>query len=415
MHTACKNIVKHRKDYFIAIVVISMAMAALVFLQLLVRELKDGMHRAIERSGFNIVTLKIADFCQHQAPFHFSYLAFYAVKDSLAKKFEKSLTITPIQMQKAALGIAPDALHFKATAVGIESDFFSLRPFELRAGELFNPQQFEQGEPVILISEEIKDKIFGRSERSVLNRLLYLGFDNRVEALRVVGIVEQEPDRRYEKIFSNPVFTGVYVPLFFFKQESFAPISFLTPKIHSLAITDVVVKSKSEMDYNLMHDRLTAHFDQLGVDFSESMVNFTNIKLQRLISASERLGKIFSLITILTETIVLTIIMGIVVRSRQAEIAIRKIEGAANWNVAAMFCGEGIGVALTGWLIGMIIGFALTKFMVPSGDVELSRYALSVFRMGLVISILVGVAATVIPAITSWQARPVEGLKAIKL
>jgi ABC-type antimicrobial peptide transport system permease subunit len=416
IETAIKNIIKHRKDYFIATIIISMAMAALIFLQLLVRELKYGIQCAIDRSGFNIITLNVEDFSDQIESSQFNYLVFHALKDSLADKFENKVAITPIQMKKVTLGTKPDELFFNTTAVGVEQDFFSLRSFELTAGELFRSQQFEQGDAVILITGEIKEKIFGKNERSVLNLPIYLGIENQIKQLRVVGIIKQEQDRRYAKIFTNPVFTGVYVPLFYFKQESFSPLSFLTPKIYTVSISDVVVKpKKNAVDYNTMHDRLISYFNQLGIEFSESMYNFTNIKVQRLIDASEKLSKIFSIITILTEIIVLTIIMVIVVRSRHPEITIRKIEGATNRNVATMFCWEGIGVALIGGLMGIVIGFLLKKIVFQIGNLELSQHALLIFLGGFVLSILVGIAATVIPAIIAWQAKPAEGLKTIKL
>jgi putative ABC transport system permease protein len=415
LNIAIKNIIKHRKDYFIATIIISMAMAALIFLQLLVRELKDGIHRAIDRSGFNIITLNVTDFTHQTESSQFNYLAFHALKDSLADRFEQKVAITPIQIQKVILGTKPDQLFFNTSAVGIEPDFFSLRSFPLTAGELFSSQQFEQGEAVILISGEIKEKIFGNSEQSVLNQPIYLGIGNQVRQLNIVGILKQELDRRYEKIFTNPVFAGVYVPLFYFKQEAFSPLSFLTQKIYTAPISDVVVKAKNAMDYNIMHDRLISYFNQIGIKFSESMYNFTNIKVQRLIDASEKLSKIFSLITILTEIIVLTIFMAIVVRSRHPEITIRKIEGATNMRVATMFFWEGIGVSLTGGLIGIIIGFLLKKFVFQIGNGELSPYAFLMFTAGFVLSILVGIVGTVIPAITAWRTKPVEGLKTIIL
>ena len=102
-------------------------MAALIFLQLLVRELKDGIHRAIDRAGFNIIMLNVADFSHQTESSQFNYLAFRALKDSLADKFENRVTITPIQMQKVILGAKPDELFCEISAVGVESDFFSLR------------------------------------------------------------------------------------------------------------------------------------------------------------------------------------------------------------------------------------------------------------------------------------------------
>ncbi len=411
---AFKNIVKHRKDYYIAFGIISIAMGSLIFLQLLVGELKIGLYNNINRSGFDVIGMNIRDITnQESSVSRFNYFVFNKFKDNFKKKFGEKIIITPIFLKKASIGTRSNNLLFRGNICGIESEFLSLRSYKLLEGKFFDSDDFNQGKAVVVISEEIKEKLFGKINHSIVNQPLYIDLDNVIYEVKIIGVLKNNHDRRYQTIFNNPVFTGFYTPLLGLKQKSFSPIPFITSNIRLPSISDILVKAKNYSDYINLREELVRYLHSNGIKFSESMYNLTNIKVQRLIDASKKLGNIFSILTLLTEVSVLTVIMVMVVRSRFREITIRKIEGAANRKIAAMFFWESIGVALSGGIIGIGIGCLFKNLIFRMSYEMLPQYALSVILAGFFLSIIVGIIASIIPATKAWRIRPVQGLKLI--
>lgn len=405
---ALQNITKHRKDYFIAMTLIALATASLVFLQLLVAELKIGLHNAIKTSGFDTIVLNVAELKQNT--YQMDYQAFKVIKDSLIKQLGNDFIITPILIEKVNLGRQPKDLFYRTNAAGVEAEFFLLRSFQLGDGNFFNDEEFKIGQDVVLISEDIHEKIFGHSNTFESRQVLYMKIDNKIYKLKVSGILKASMDPRYKKIFSNPVFTGIYLPLTFFKKSISLPM-FFPHKMYTIQISDILIRSTDYRYYIKLRDAIIQRLKNSQIEFAESIYNFTNIKIQRMFDASTRLVNIFSGITIFAEIVVLTIVMVMVVQSRYREITIRKIEGATRKKIVTMFLGESMGVAGIGGLLGIVMGYLLKEVLFRISSEPLSRHDALVVLVGLSLSVLVGVLASIIPAIEAWRVEPVNGLK----
>jgi putative ABC transport system permease protein len=107
-----------------------------------------------------------------------------------------------------------------------------------------------------------------------------------------------------------------------------------------------------------------------------------------------------------------TMIMSVFTRIR--EIAILRVNGFSNWQIAGMIFGESGVVSIVGAIAGLIIGFAFTSILalipVLHGYINAQVQPLVVLAV-VVLAGLTGVAGALYPALYAMRIRAVEALR----
>ena len=107
-----------------------------------------------------------------------------------------------------------------------------------------------------------------------------------------------------------------------------------------------------------------------------------------------------------------TMIMSVFTRIR--EIAILRVSGFSNSQIAGMIFGESALVSVVGAVAGLLIGvcflFALKLIPALHGYVDVTLEPLVVFSV-IVLALLTGVAGALYPAIYAMRVRAVEALR----
>jgi hypothetical protein len=100
------------------------------------------------------------------------------------------------------------------------------------------------------------------------------------------------------------------------------------------------------------------------------------------------------------------------VLTRGREIAIRRVEGATKGGIAAQFLVEGLLMTAMGGVLGLALGMGLAKLRVSLEPVTALAWAFPWREAGwaLLVALLVGLLATLLPAIRASRQDPVEGL-----
>jgi putative ABC transport system permease protein len=100
------------------------------------------------------------------------------------------------------------------------------------------------------------------------------------------------------------------------------------------------------------------------------------------------------------------------VLTRGREIAIRRVEGATRAAVAAQFLVEGLLLTAVGSGVGLLLGMALARLRVSLEPVSGFTWVFPwrEAAWASVVSLLVGVLATLLPALRASRLDPVEGL-----
>ncbi len=104
--------------------------------------------------------------------------------------------------------------------------------------------------------------------------------------------------------------------------------------------------------------------------------------------------------------------MTIAVRERTQEIGLLRAIGARRSRIAQLFVGEAILLAASGGLAGLLLGFAivvLAHWALPSLP---ARIAPLYVVLALVISVVIGLTAGVLPARSAARLEPLDALRA---
>ncbi|HEY4785173.1 MAG TPA: ABC transporter permease [Bacteroidales bacterium] len=145
-------------------------------------------------------------------------------------------------------------------------------------------------------------------------------------------------------------------------------------------------------------------------DFTIITPTFVKEKIKEMTKVFNVFLPLISLIALLAAGIVIIVLMFMSVNERVNEIGLRKAIGARSKDVLFQFLAEVSMTSLLGGIIGLILGLALFKlfglfmhlpFYVP--------WQIVVF--GILLPVLVGIAAGIIPARKAAKCNPVEALR----
>lgn len=160
----------------------------------------------------------------------------------------------------------------------------------------------------------------------------------------------------------------------------------------------------------LIRERLIARHgreDFTIVTQEEMLATLSNI-LDVLTMAVGALGGI----SLLVGAVGIVTIMTIAVAERTGEIGLMKAIGAPERTILGLFLGEAVALSALGGLLGLALGVGLAQllhFALPALPVQTP---LSFVALAEVLSVLIGLAAGVLPARRAAQLDPVEALRA---
>jgi len=119
---------------------------------------------------------------------------------------------------------------------------------------------------------------------------------------------------------------------------------------------------------------------------------------------------IIAFLTLLSASIGLMNIMLVSVTERTKEIGVRKALGATRFNVLFQFLTEAVIICLLGGFLGIILGilFGVVVSIFIEGQFELP---VAWMLVGIVVSIFVGVASGLYPALKASRLDPIESLR----
>jgi len=150
--------------------------------------------------------------------------------------------------------------------------------------------------------------------------------------------------------------------------------------------------------------------DQGKSDYTIVTPTFVKEKIKEMTKVFNVFLPLISLIALLAASIVIVVLMFMSVNERIGEIGLRKAVGARSRDVLLQFLIEVSVTSLFGGVIGMAIGLAC--FKVFGSFMHFPFYVpWQILVFGMLLPVLVGIAAGVIPARKAAQYNPVEALR----
>ncbi|WP_375562247.1 ABC transporter permease [Bernardetia sp. OM2101] len=287
-----------------------------------------------------------------------------------------------------------------SSVIGIDENYNLVNGFDIKEGRNFSPLDIQRGSQFAIIGKEIKETLFKESS-PIGKRILVKGY-----GFTVIGLLEEEGGVGS----SSSTDRSVLIPLPMAnilgndRQLSYT----ITVGVKNPTQTEALMGEATGLMRIIRGDKLTQK-PSFEVSSSESLASSLGETTGILRMGGAGIG----FLTLLGASIGLMNIMLVSVTERTREIGIRKAIGASSKQIRRQFLIEAIVICLLGGLFGIFLGITLgnvvAKF-IGSADAQFIIPWLWMVS-GIIICILVGLAAGVYPAYKASKLDPIESLR----
>jgi len=282
---------------------------------------------------------------------------------------------------------------------GISEDFINIQPFEIAFGRYFNQMDFDYGSSNIVIGYENAEKLFGKPE-------IALGKEVKLKNRKatIIGVIKKQGK---SMIGGWDFDRSLLLPYRFFKQ--------MYEERYSNPV--IMVQGKDNVSVEALKDELKGTMRairKLGPrqedDFTLNAVSDFSKAVSGFFGSVTLGGWFIGFLSLVVGAFSIANIMFVTVRERTSVIGLKKAIGAKRRTILAEFLLESSFICILGGMIGLILVFALTKFL--SGAFEFPVF-ISPGILGLAVGIclLIGILAGIIPASIAARMDPVVAIR----
>lgn len=363
------------------------------------------------------------------------------------KKFSRGLTLLDLQAIEEVVptvNMLSPVISYNYSAIidgkskpvvleGVNTNYFKLFNISLQSGEIFNKMQSEAGLPVCVIGDNIKTVFF--NQENPIGKHIKCG----QIWLKIVGVIERRDftasasDEMGISSSDNKIFIPAQTILMRFKNRALVRAD----EVEKSSARRRIIVSDSDSQ-SATEDKNPNQLDKiiLQVKETEQLAATANIVkrilLRRhsglydfevtipelLLKQQQRTKKIFNVvlgaiagISLIVGGIGIMNIMLASVMERIREIGTRQAIGASRKDIVAQFLAESTLISISGGIIGIILGVALSKIITVFFDI---KTIVSLFSIVIAfgVSALVGIMFGYMPAKRAADKDPVESLRA---
>jgi len=363
-----------------------------------------------------------------------------------AKKFSRGLTLLDLKAIEEVVptvNMLSPVISYNYSAIidgkskpvvleGVNTNYFKLFNIKLQLGEIFNNMQSEAGLPVCVIGDNIKTVFF--NQENPIGKHIKCG----QIWLKIVGVIERRDftasasDEMGISSSDNKIFIPAQTILMRFKNRALVRADEVEKSSARRRMVEdsnakVVAddKNPNQLDKIILQVKET---EQLGATANivkrillrrhSGLYDFEVTIPELLLKQQQRTKKIFNVvlgaiagISLIVGGIGIMNIMLASVMERIREIGTRQAIGASRKDIVAQFLAESTLISISGGIIGIILGVALSKIITVFFDI---KTIVSLFSIGIAfgVSALVGIMFGYMPAKRAADKDPVESLRA---
>lgn len=309
--------------------------------------------------------------------------------NSLAR-LENIIAVVPVVQGNAR--IEAGNRQRRATIMGVGAEVPTVWKIPVESGRFLPDNGSGNPRAFAVLGSKMSDELFGHA--SPLGQRIRIGSDS----FRVIGVM-----RPKGQILGFDLDDTVYVPtgkaMELFDRQSLMEIDVL----YDSRVDGSVVEGRLKRHLVARHGR-----EDFTVITQNQMLEKMDSVLNILTLAVAALGGI----SLLVGSVGILTIMTIAVSERVTEIGLLRAIGAERSVVFKLFLGEALLLSLAGGAGGVVLGIVLVKLVaafLPLLPVELAwNYIAAAF----LVSLLIGMAAGVTPAIKAARLNPLQALRA---
>ena len=355
------------------------------------------------------------------------------------KKFSKGLTLLDAQAIEEILPtvskVSP-VIDFNYSAIlngkskpivleGVTNAYFELFEIGLSTGDLFTEEQTENGFPVCIVGDNIRNVFF--NQQDPIGQTIKCG----QTWLKVVGVVERRDftasasDEMGISSTDNKIFIPAKTLLLRFKNRSLIRADEVESMMNSRGNSNTSGKENlNQLDKIIVQvsetEQLSSTADvirRMMLRRHNELYDFEVTIPELLLKQQQRTKKIFNIVLGVIAGISLVVggigIMNIMLASvmeRIREIGVRQAIGASRKDIIVQFLSESTIISVSGGIIGIILGVVLSKTITAIFDISTIVSVFSIF-ISFGVSVLVGVIFGYVPAKRAAEQDPVNSLR----
>lgn len=291
-----------------------------------------------------------------------------------------------------------------ATTYAVTYDFNKLQPIDLKQGRYFSLSEMESGlSNGVVIGTDLAEELFGSinpidKEISLSGRPFY-----------VLGVIKKTGQMTTGFQFDNGAIIAYNYFSNFDRIKDNTNGGFADPML--------MIKSRSDNKFEEMKYEIEGILRRsrgLGPrddnNFSFNQLEGIQDKVTEIFSSIKIIGWIIGGFSLIVGIFSVANIMFVSVKERTNIIGIKKAIGATNRAVLSEFLIEAILLCLIGGFLGMLLTFILSKILTHSFEFPIYLNIANILY-GILLSIVVGVLAGLIPARKASRLDPVEAIR----
>ncbi len=364
-----------------------------------------------------------------------------------AKKFSKGLTLLDLKSIEEVVptvNMLSPVISYNYSAIidgkskpvvleGVNANYFKLFNIGLQSGVIFNQMQSEAGLPVCVIGDNIRTVFFNQEDP--IGKYIKCG----QIWMKIIGVVERRDftasasDEMGISSSDNKIFIPAQTILLRFKNRALVRADEVEKSSarRRMIITDSSTKNSADDKNPNQLDKIVLQVKETGQLASTANIvkrlllrrhsglyDFEVTIPELLLKQQQRTKKIFNIvlgaiagISLIVGGIGIMNIMLASVMERIREIGTRQAIGASRKDIVAQFLAESTLISISGGIVGIILGIALSKIITAVFDI---KTVVSFFSIVIAfgVSALIGIMFGYMPAKRAAEKDPVESLRA---
>jgi putative ABC transport system permease protein len=401
LHEALISIGASRLRTFLAVLGIVIGVASVVLMLAVGRGSQSAVEESINKLGSNLLIITAGS--RNISGLQSANISDLTIKDAEAMAFLPSIIASSPSTAAQSLQVSAGKNNWNTRITGTTSDFFSIRKWDFEEGDAFSPDDIKLGKRVVVIGATVANKLFaGETALGGIIRINNMPFN-------VIGVLAPKG----QDFGGRDQDDAIYLPIT--TAQNKLPGNFeitgAVQVIYAQAVSREALDFAIEELTDLLRQRHKLRENQ-GDDFTiRSLSSITQTASDTSRALSMLLGAIAS-ISLIVGGIGIMNIMLVTVAERTREIGIRKAIGASDNQILLQFLFEAMLIALSGCIIGLIIGFGggIAAHHYMNIPIEYSIWSIV---LALIVAAIVGLASGIYPAYKAAKLQPIEALRAV--
>ncbi len=288
-----------------------------------------------------------------------------------------------------------------AVIVASSDEYQQIFDFDFQEGRYFSALESASGKPVAIIGVDIAEALF-KQINPIGKKVKIFG-----QKLSIIGIFEKQG----EDMFNNSHDNRILVPINYARNVVNMRSGRVNPTV--MVIAEDGVPNERIKDDIIATLRATHRLKPAADDdFSINEISTLSSNFDGIFSTIGVMGWFIGGLSLLVGGFGIANIMFVSVRERTNQIGIQKALGAKSFFVLMQFLFESVFLSLFGGILGLVIVFIAVLIARFGFDFELIMSFKNV-SMGIMVSLLIGLVAGMIPAYIASKMSPVEAIRSV--